>query len=238
MKVPVFIGWAACLLIAACGPEIDDPDYTTHSQYGAPRPFFVGQRPFDPAVPRIGFRQFGYEGRQTESALADFLTLRQTRFIFVFDTAGDGSGDSTISNVNDVEDRVEGIESFEVTHAGFTFAGAGIFDNEPRDFSEFVVFHLALKSEFPSLTDISLNFESGIRRPADAPGNISGSAVIRASEYGYVNDGAWHFLDIPMRDLIDQGFDPARFRNFFYSLGAANAGETFLIDDVYFEGPR
>ena len=53
--------------------------------------------------------------------------------------------------------------------------------------------------------------------------------------YGYTNDGEWHFLQIPLQDAIDRGWDPSTVRSpFIFSAPGGEAGEQLLIDNLYF----
>ena len=55
------------------------------------------------------------------------------------------------------------------------------------------------------------------------------------TDYGYVNDGDWHFLRIPLQDFIDLGWDPTVARSpFTFSAPGGDAGDVLLIDNLYF----
>lgn len=225
---------------AGCEPDTPNADYSDHDRFEGEVPFIQGERSFDPAVRRLGLRQFGYEGAQSESVLAGFLEVQTIRSFFIFDTNNDGTGiflldESTSTN------RVEGKESVEFVHAGLSGGGAGYFDYQGRDFSDFSVFHVALFSTGESLTDISFRFVSGepsFESNPDDGSTFTGEGTFRAADFGYVNNGVWHNLTIPLQVLTDQGMDFAQFRNLIVSVGPASAGESFLIDDAYFEAAR
>jgi hypothetical protein len=58
--------------------------------------------------------------------------------------------------------------------------------------------------------------------------------VLDPRDYGYANDGEWHFLAIDLADAVARGFDPTLARSPFV-IGAAggDAGDTLLIDNLY-----
>ena len=65
---------------------------------------------------------------------------------------------------------------------------------------------------------------------------------VRANDYGWVNDGQWHSLSVPLQDFVNLGLDLSRMRSPFTigndpSEGTAKVGETLLIDDLYVDDP-
>ena len=60
---------------------------------------------------------------------------------------------------------------------------------------------------------------------------------VKASDYGYANDGEWHSLTIPLSDFETLGWDIRSVRSpmFFSGATPGQVGETLLVDDVYMQ---
>jgi len=58
--------------------------------------------------------------------------------------------------------------------------------------------------------------------------------VVNATTYGYVNDGEWHQLSIPLSDFVSDGLDLSAVRSPLSLGGAAGMATDFaLIDNLY-----
>ena len=233
-------GFLMALALVACSDELEPADYSSHEGVRERNSavFLDGPVPYDRDVPRLWFGSL-YEPAGNERLLApNGITMN----FFVFDTNNDGSGTFTVvPGVQTTSDRVQGTISNRVVLAGLGFFGFGFFWEVPRDISQYEEFHISLKStstRTTSLDEIQLEFASGPPTPATPgtpplPGFVSVS--VNATDFGYVNDGEWHSLTIPVQTLIDQGYDPTSVRSpIVVSGGASNFGETFLIDDLYY----
>ena len=99
--------------------------------------------------------------------------------------------------------------------------------NEPIDLSEWTKLFVSFKSSDRSFArfDITLLYGEG-----ESPQSVT----LNPANYGYANDGEWHFLEIPLRDAIARGFDPSVTRSPFI-IGAAGGdpGDQLLIDNLY-----
>ncbi|MEM7139193.1 MAG: hypothetical protein AAF500_21650 [Myxococcota bacterium] len=128
-----------------------------------------------------------------------------------------------------VDDRLEGGRSDQITLNGTPFWGGGIVWMNPIDLSKWTTMYVAFKSSDPSFEQFDLTLQSGEdEQPATG-------VALDPTEYGYTNDGQWHFLQIPLQDAVDAGWDPTVTRSPFI-IGAAggNEGDILLIDDLYF----
>ncbi|MEM1414444.1 MAG: hypothetical protein AAGH15_06070 [Myxococcota bacterium] len=226
----------ALLLGPTCREDLPTPDYSSHIgladriDAGLPEGFLAGTDPLEEGEQRLKIG-LAYEGRFTR----EITVGTGVRNVFAFDLNGDGTGDFTIDG-SDSFDRVEGRVSSEVTHAGFGFWGFGVFYVEQTDsagtrggsvdFSDWRVLHLALKSSDDAFEDIDIEMQSDFG---------AGLGSVSVSDYGYVNDGEWHPIDIPLADFEAQGVNLRDITApFVLGGGAGLPGETFLFDEVYF----
>ena len=59
--------------------------------------------------------------------------------------------------------------------------------------------------------------------------------IVLASAYGYVADGAWHTLAIPLVDFVADGLNLSAVSSPLNLTGpGGNAGDVLLLDNVYF----
>ena len=222
------------VLVAACREDPGSYDYSAHEGLaGQAIEFLPGPTPYVPGVPRLYIDPALYEPVGNERI---YPQDGRNTFLFIFDTNNDGTGAFTV-NPDGPEfssDRVQGEESARIIHAGQSFYGLGYFWNRPRDLSQFTTFNLSIKSTSTSTStfdDISLGFQSGAAFPSTTV-----AVVVNVSTYGYANDGQWHSLTIPFEDLIREGWDPTSVRlPFSFSGQAGDFGDSFLLDDVYYQ---
>ncbi|NNE17923.1 MAG: hypothetical protein HKN10_05520, partial [Myxococcales bacterium] len=131
-------------------------------------------------------------------------------------------------------DRLEGLESLKFTTAEQPFWGSGILWEEAIDLSEWTTMYEGFKSSDASFERIDLTVQSATTLPNVPPPEANGF-TLDVRSYGYSNDGEWHFLEIPLQDFIDRGWDPANARSPFIIGGPTlQSGHTLLIDNLYF----
>lgn len=217
----------------ACRADPGIADYTSHvglTSTEGDADFLPGPFPYIPGTPRLGFTPW-YEGPRTEN----YPFNGTDTFLFVFDTVGDGTGTFT-AELESTSDRVEGFESYATIHAGLTFWGFGVFWYEARDVSQYSALFLSLKSFDEAFEEVTITFESGPDRPANPADDDVFSVMLDATDYGYVADGEWHSLVIPLEDLAQRGLDLTSIRTpFIFGGGAGGGGEVLLIDDIFME---
>lgn len=209
----------AASLLAACGDDYGTPDYSGHENLVPPNIKFDEPDPFVPGKDRLSVDVF-YEGGRTETIKIN--GLRNYFFIFGFNEFGRDS-----FSLVPWRDRVEGEQSDQITLVGTDFWGGGIVWNEPIDLSGWNKLFVNFKSSDRSFArfDITLLYGRG-ETPA--------SVTLNPLNYGYVNDGEWHFLEIPIQDAIDRGFDPSLTRSpFIISAAGGDPGDRLLIDNLY-----
>jgi hypothetical protein len=224
--------WVSCVLaslafslVGGCAPDLGTPDYS--SQVGLREPIDpfppVPPDPFQPGDQRLSVGYF-YEGGRSVTILIN--TVSTDYFVFAIDvddpvaTRSFGEGTST--------DRVEGLLSYEITLNGSSFWAGGIVWFEPIDLSNWTTMFVSFKSSDPSFANFDLTLQSG-------EGEEPTGVVLDPTAYGYTNDGEWHFLEIPLQDAIDLGWDPSTARSpFIFGAGGGDAGDVLLIDNLYF----
>ena len=203
----------------ACRPDPGVPDYSglvlssTQADGGGPdvRP---GPYPFVMGNRRLAFGAF-YEGAASERLPLD------NYFIF-----------SNSYATQPADDRVEGLQSDQLDFKGTGFWGGGLFWNAPTNLSGWTTLHVSLLSSDPGLTTIAVR----MLYFGPAPTNTEVTVQVKANDYGWVNNGQWHSLSIPLADF--PGLDLTRVRSPFtigndQNGGTARAGEVLLLDDVY-----
>ena len=188
--------------------------------------------PFQPGDERLSVGYF-YEGGR--STTIEINTSSTDYFVFAIDrrepvaTRSFAESEST--------DRVEGRFSYEITLIGSAVWAGGIVWFEPIDISEWTTMYVSLKSSDRSFARFDLTFTSGDR--IDFEGNELPDPAgfdVDPTDYGYVNDGDWHFLRIPLQDFIDLGWDPTGARSpYTCSAPGGDAGDVLLIDILYFK---
>jgi hypothetical protein len=210
---------AALLLlgVTACRPDPGVPDYSTLptlSGDGGASEVRPGPYPYVTGSRRLAFGAF-YEG-----AASDRLPL-DNYYIF-----------SNSYGTQPSDERVEGLQSDELDFKGTSFWGGGLFWDKPTSMAGWTTLHVSLFSADPGLAVIAVR----VLYFGPAPANAELTLGVKANAYGYVNDGQWHHLSIPLTDFA--GVDLARMRSPFtigndQSAASAKAGEALLIDNVY-----
>lgn len=212
--------WLCVLALAGCREDPGDPNRQLLDDWENPEGFFPeaveGPDPFVEGEQRFNVGLF-YEGGFSEIALLDGTTSNY----FIFEAFP--GGPLTYSGLIDDQDKVEGVFSDRIVHAGLTFWGGGVFWSGPRDLSRWTLMHVSLKSSDEAFAEIDLGLES------------NGTQIfLKATDYGYTNDGQWHHLVIELDDFVAAGANLTQLTSpFLFTGGAGEAGEYFKIDAVY-----
>ena len=232
-------GLLAFSLVGGCA-DLGTPDYSDQvglreSIQGPFSPFPpVPPDPYQPGDERLSVGYF-YEGGRSETIPINTVTTNY--FIFVTDL--NRPGQTLTGGQFPSRDRLEGLESIEFTTAAQDFWGAGILWEEAIDLSGWTTMFVGFKSSDASFERITLTLQSGaippdFPPPGPPPEDPVGFSVF-ARDYGYANDGEWHFLEIPLQDFIDRGWDSRNARSpFIMGGGTRQAGDALLIDNLYF----
>lgn len=215
----------ALSLVGACGDDLGTPDYS--DQVGlreSINPFPpVPPDPFQEGDERLYVGYF-YEGGRSAEILINTVTTDY--FVFAVDpdrpVATRSFGEATST------DRMEGKSSYQITLNGSPFWAGGIIWFEPFDLSDWTTMHVGFKSSDPSFAAFDLTLQSGT---GDEPQGVT----LDPRAYGYTNDGEWHFLQIPLQDAIDLGWDPRTTRSpLIFAAPGGDVGDVLLIDNLYF----
>ena len=222
---------ALCFVFAACGDDRPDIDYSSHEgvREATSTDFLPSPVRFDRTIPRLSFGMF-YELASNSPNERRILQNNLDSFFFIFDLAGDGTGDFT-GDIEETSDRVQGKFANRFVHGGQSFWGFQVFWALTKDISQYDALYVSLKSSSATYADIEVAVQSGPPFPSPTV-----SAAVRASTYGYVNDGQWHSLRIPVSDLEALGVDLRAVRVPFQLTGdAGEGGELLFIDDVFYQ---
>jgi len=222
--LPRFLAVLAVSFIGACAPD-GIPDYSDQVGLVPPIDPFppVPPDPYQPGDQRLSVGYF-YEGGRSDTI--EINTVTTDYFIFAIDPDEPVATRSFAESVS--TDRVEGKFSYEVTLNGSPFWGGGIIWFEPIDLSDWTTMFVSFKSSDPSFGSFDITLQSG---EGDSPVGVN----LDPSVYGYSNDGEWHFLQIPLQDAIDRGWDPLTTRSpFIVSAPGGEEGDVLLIDNLYF----
>lgn len=208
------------VLSVGCRPSPGDPHY---EDYNYPKEdggmgFLSGPDPYEPGESRLSLGVF-YEGEYSETLAKGDGTWHY--YIYI-NEAEEGSP-QTYNQVIDT-DRVEGLLSDRIIHAGYGWWGGGVHLDAPISLGGWSVLYLSLKSNDEAFAEVSITL-----------GGQSRLAKLSASSYGYVNDGEWHDLAIPLSDFEKAGADLESIDNPFSLTGtlAGLEGEILKVDNVY-----
>lgn len=205
------------MFVTGCRPDPGVPDYSSLANLfgdGGVTEVKPGPFPYVTGARRAAFGPF-YEGGASDRLPID------NYFIFSNSYATQPS-----------DERVEGLQSDQLDFNGTNFWGGGLFWNKPTDLTGFTKLHVSLLSSDTGLATIAVR----MLYFGPAPGNAEVTVQVKANDYGWVNDGKWHSLTIPIADF--PGLDVKRVRSPFtigndQNGGTARTGESLLVDDVY-----
>lgn len=208
------------ILVAGCREDAGTPNAALLEGWQNPDGFFrepiPGPDPYVEGTDRFGLGLF-YEG-----GLSDFAPIDGTTSNYFIFEAFPG-GPLTYTQIDDEQNVVEGLVSTRIVHGGLTFWGGGIFWSSPRNLSRWTTMHVSLASTSDDFAEIRIGVQSN-----------DDDFTVAASDYGYVNDGTWHHLVIPLADLVEDGADlGALDAPFIFSGGAGRSGQFFNIDALY-----
>ncbi|WP_164015248.1 putative glycoside hydrolase [Pyxidicoccus trucidator] len=213
MKKPAY---ALLLLLAACRPEPGAPDYENNAPFARPD---AGTDPSAGGLPgpfpfQEGQRRLGvgfYEGGRSEDIAIDNTTTH----VYLYE--------NTVT-MEPSDDHIEGRAAELVVHAGKAWLGFGVHWDTPRNLDAWKTLHVSLKSE-----------DAGFANVTVAMNDTTSSIQLDAKKYGYVNDGAWHHLAIPLTDYTAKGLKLNAVNSpFALFSGAGPAADKLVLDNLYF----
>ena len=196
-----------------CRPDLGDPDYPEITPYGDTDGGggLPGDNPFDGSTPRLSFGQF-YEGGSTDQLAVDDENV----FYFIYQ----GYTQNTSS------ERVEGFVSDQLTLSGSSWWGGGVqfADGTSQDLSAWKTLHIALMSEDAEMDVLRLGVAG-----------TGGEVRINPADYGFVADGEWHVLNVPMSTFASVNLAQVNVALLIIA-ESGTAGTSVFMDDFYLEG--
>lgn len=197
--------FAVVFLLSACRPDPGDPEYPVYEPWVGTGSggFLQGPVPYVEGVDRLSFGIF-YEGQASET--------QQFEDYFIYES----TYTQTVS-----DDRVEGLTSDMLVVTGAQlWWGGGLEWRSAKDLSGWTTMRVSFLADDELFEDMAIEMfggSAGRARPAD---------------YGFVADGEWHTLAIPLTDFENVSLaavtSPARF---VADVGTPDA--ELLIDDLY-----
>ncbi|MBL90562.1 MAG: hypothetical protein CMH56_01950 [Myxococcales bacterium] len=216
-------------LLWACRPDPGPHYYESQedfSQSSVPGGnFLAGEVPYQVGTPRLNVGVF-YEGDSS-----DVIAINEADiFYYIYDQVmPDESRISTFTQTTD-EDRIEGTYADHFMMGDLGWFGCGVHWDDERDLSSWSHLAISFKTSSASVSDIQIGMNNIIDEQETA-------FFLPASDYGFVNDGQWHRVVLPMAHFENLGLNPTLVRSpLILSSGtlAIAAGEELLVDDAYF----
>jgi len=202
---------AGLLTVAACRPDPGAPNYPNPGPWdpAADDPDFLsGSDPYEEGEARLSMGIF-YEGGASDALPIDDLT----RHFYIYE----GSFGMGVS-----DDRVEGLTSDEITVGDLGWWGGGVHWDTPEDLSAWTTLHLALQSNDPAMETWTIGMSDGV-----------GEGRVGVGDLGFVADGYWHELELPLA-LLASSVDLEAVTVGLLMVGATGEpGATVKIDDLY-----
>jgi hypothetical protein len=200
------------LLAAGCRPDAGSPNYPNPGEWDPTEgdPDFYGDDPYEDGDQRLSIGAF-YEGGASEEVPINDL---DTHFYVYESTFTAGVSD----------DRIEGYVSTSLEHAGGPWWGGGVHWDQARDLSSWDTLHLSVKSRSADMGAMTIGMTGG---------GTEGRVAL--ADLGFVADGTWQTLNVPLQHFVDGGADMGSVTvPFLFGGQAAPAGDSVLIDDLYF----
>lgn len=212
------------LLAAACRPDPGEADYANQGQgpvtssgddSDPDKDMLPGPNPYQQGQRRlaVGF----YEGGRSEEVAVDNTTTH----VYLYENTVTLEPSST---------RVEGRSSDLVVHARKAWMGFGVHWDSARSLSTWKTMHVSLRSADVGFAQA--NVKVGMN-------DTDKSVQLGVAKYGYVNDGEWHHLSIPLSDFTAGGLKLGSVNApFVFISGAGSApdkpADKLLLDNLYF----
>ena len=192
---------------------IDDLYFTVGGADGGETedpPTFLGDNPYVDGDQRLSLGLF-YEGGASDLLEVD----GETRHFYIYD--------GTFA-VSQTDDRVEGYVSDTLTTSGAAWFGGGVHWDVPEDLSRWEILHLVVRSSSASMESADLGMTGG-----------DVEARVRLSALGFVADGTWQTLDVPLSLFSEGGADLSAVSVPLLLVGeGVSLGDALQVDDLYF----
>lgn len=221
-------------LLLGCRPEPIEYPYntTTTSDTGSDEPdLFAGPDPFEEGEARLSLGVF-YEGGYSEVIPVD----EESSYFYIWITEDTSSPTFTQTPTTD---RIEGNVADEVTAGEYGWFGGGVSWTTATDMSVWNTMHLSIKSSDEALSVLQVGVGGYWKSGGSCVGSGTKQNWVDLSAYGFVTNGEWHHLTIPLDDLnfcldMTQLVEP--FSLLASGLSSNDAGAQFILDNLYFTG--
>ncbi len=204
---------AGLSLLLACRADPGAPAYPAADSGGADTGPGLPQGP-DPYVegePRLDLGLY-YEGGSSERFEINDLDTHY--YIY----------EGTYAERVELQDVVEGREAAKLEAADKGWLGGGLTWDSPRDLSGWGVLAVSLRSGAPAMNSLALHMQAGAE------------AILPLADYGWVADGQWHHLRLPLADFAAAGANLEAVTGPYVLIGAGVApGDQLTVDDLYIE---
>ena len=197
------------LVLAGCRSGTNDSNYEDQLPFDFGLDSIVGPDPYVEGNQRLSIGDF-YEGGSSETIE---INQENTHLYLYENTAA----------LSFSGDRIEGLESSRVVHAGGAWWGLGVHWDSARDLSAWGTLYISFQSTTFADVEIGMTGAEGDRH------------IVLASAYGYTADGMWHTLAIPLADFGSDGLNLSAVSSPLNLTGpGGDAGDVLLLDNVYF----
>jgi hypothetical protein len=198
------------LFLVACRAEQGDPQYPEYVPWEPeegdgrlPGPF-----PYVDGEDRLSLSAF-YDGQASETIVIDDSTTHY--YIY------EGTYTQAVS-----DDRIEGLVSDVLTVSGAQpWWGGGVAWDNPTDLSDWTTLHVSLRSDEPLYETMAIAISGGTE------------GRVAPATFGFVADGEWHSLVIPLASFPGVDFGAITTPVSFVA-DAGTPDSQLFIDDLYF----
>ena len=197
------------LVLAGCRSGTNNSNYEDQVPFDFGLDSIVGPDPYVEGNQRLSIGGF-YEGGSSENIEIN----QENTHLYLYE--------NTVA-LSFSGDRLEGLESSRLVHAGGAWWGLGVHWDSARDLSGWGTLYISFQSTSFADVEIGMTGAEGDRH------------IVLASAYGYAADGAWHTLVIPLADFVADGLALAAVSSPLNLTGpGGDAGDVLLLDNVYF----
>ncbi|MBZ4416196.1 hypothetical protein K8638_06850 [Myxococcus sp. RHST-1-4] len=109
-------------------------------------------------------------------------------------------------------------------HAGKAWLGFGVHWDSPRNLGTWKTLHVSLRSKDPGFAAVKVGMN-----------DTTPSVQLDVEKYGYVNDGQWRHLSIPLTEFTAAGLNLGAVNAPFLLISGQGApADRLLLDNLYF----
>lgn len=185
--------------------------------------------PYEEGEERLSLGIF-YEGESSERIPIDEQSAVFNIWVV------EGTSIPTFSIIAD-PDSVEGLTSDQLIASDAGWFGGGIAWLAERDLSKWDTLHISVRSEEDAMTNFKLGMGGRYKQGGSCTGSGSRQNWRSLDDYGFVPDGEWHHLEIPVDDFticldIEAIVEP--FNLLMAPLSTEDSGKSIFIDKLFF----